>query len=77
MNVINRINPDAVHKYACGAAYFMTMDRQDINVLSQLEPLEIVPDYDIGDQIIKFSMIFSKLILANNHVLNPISGKIT
>jgi len=77
MNVVNKINPDAVHKYACGAAYFMTMDKQDINVLSQLEPLEIVPDYEIGDRIIKFSMIFSKLILRDNHVLNPIIGKIS
>jgi hypothetical protein len=77
MNVVNKINPDAVHKYACGAAYFMTMDKQDINVLSQLEPLEIIPDYEIGDRIIKFSMIFSKLILRDNHVLNPIIGKIS
>lgn len=77
MNVVNKINPDAVHKYACGAAYFMTMDQPNINVLKQLDPIEIVPDYKIGDQIIKFSMIFSKLILRDNHVLNPIIGKIT
>lgn len=76
MNVVHKLDNNSVHKYACGAAYLNTFTCS-FNVLSQLEPSHVVPDYEIGDQIIKFSMIFSKLILNDNHVLNPISGKIT
>lgn len=77
MNVVHKLDSNSVHKYACGAAYFNTISQEKINTITKLDPMNASPDYEIGDQIIKFSMIFSKLILNDNHVLNPISGKIT
>ena len=77
MNVVHKLDNESVHRYACGAAYFTTVETLKSLKLSKLDPDHVVPDYKIGDQIIKFSMIFSKLILNDNHVLNPISGKIT
>lgn len=71
----------SVHKWACGHAY-LRMLQPDFdspptvtNTFSITN--SIIPDYDMGDQIIKFSVIFSKMILDKNHVLNPITGKIT
>ena len=77
MNAVHKISAESVHTYACGAAYLNTYNPDMLSILPIMELVNVVPDYKVGDQIIRFSMIFSKLILNNNHVLNPISGKIT
>ena len=77
MNVVHKIETESVHKYVCDAAYRNTVVASKAKPDHQLMVVKSISEYDVGDQIIKFSMIFSKLILNDNHVLNPISGKIT